>query len=150
MYITVHDPAVCGAFIFHPLLFQIRQRPLPPAKHKMLDAGKLYIFLFPIFHCSLYQIDHFRCQAVQCFQCDVIIIQRLGIFHAFFCFDFQRTVYLGRSVLRRFAVMFPPVQPADFHAASGRAAELSFSNSVFSASLIFSASSSVKPVFSAS
>ena len=42
--------AVDGPEIFRPLLFQMHQCPLPPAKDKMLDAGKLEEVLLVVRH----------------------------------------------------------------------------------------------------
>ena len=39
--VFVEDRAVNGAVVFRPLVLDVDQRPLPPAKPKMLLAGEL-------------------------------------------------------------------------------------------------------------
>ena len=48
--IFMEDPPLERAAVFLPLAFDMDQRPLPAAKIKMLQAGKLQEFLFLISH----------------------------------------------------------------------------------------------------
>ena len=58
--IAVQNITVYGAVILAPLLFHMNQRPLPPAKQKVLDAGKLQVLLFCVTHAMLSMISGSR------------------------------------------------------------------------------------------
>lgn len=56
MHLFVHDRAVCRAVVLRPLVFYMNERPLPPAKRKMLQSGKKKVFLLRVDYPSTVQV----------------------------------------------------------------------------------------------